>query len=436
MKKITITGTKGKSTVSAILAQVLASIEPHILKVDTSGAYVNGKLAISKQLSQKMWDLVPTVAPGRFLYLLSQDSMSEIEVANLNHDQLPGLAILEASLGCGTASGLGYYGHNIGVFTNVFEDHLGSRDDLQDRQDIGQSKKFVFSRINHDGTAVFNADDDIVVSLLDTCKQGVKWLPFGVSFKHFDLQGHLETGGYAVGISDFDVVLHHGSSQKSLFDLRQVGWTFQGAYEPSVYNLLAVTATILAHCDMRLPVAVKRALLASQLDHYSGRLTLLKNQQDVSVLADYAHEKQSLRKIAELANTLKATEANKVIGVLRLAWDRDKALIQDTAKFIADAYDSFIIYDKIDGYWRVPSKRYRTYQRQFHQKVGKISEQLSGALVKERGAGAVQRVLREDEALIAAAKIAKPGDVVVFIVNDDIERSIGFARQYFGADFV
>jgi cyanophycin synthetase len=435
MKKITITGTKGKSTVSAVLAQVLASVEPNILKVDTSGAYVNGRLAISKQLSQKIWDVVPTVAPGRFLYLLNQNSTGQIETANLNHDQLPGLAILEASLGCGTASGLGYYGHNIGVFTNVFEDHLGSRDDLQDRWDIGQSKKFVFSRINHGGTAVFNADDDVVVSLLGTCKQGVKWLPFGVSFKHFDLHGHLAAGGYAVGVSGFDVVLRHGAVQKSLFDLRQIGWTFQGAYEPSVYNLLAVTAAILAHCNMRLLVTVKRALLASQLDHYGGRLTLLKNQQEVSVLADYAHEKQSLRKIAELANKLKATESNKVIGVLRLAWDRDEALIKDTAKFIADSYDYFIVYDKIDGYWRRPSKRYRTYQRQFHQKVGKISEQLAGALVKERDSGAVRRVLREDMALIAAAKIAKPGDVVVFIVNDDIERSIDFARQYFEADF-
>lgn len=435
MKKIAITGTKGKTTVSSVLADIFAVTEKKVLKVDTSGAYVNQTLVISKLQSQQMWDLVPTVAPGRFLYLLSDHPQVNESSSELNHDQVPGVAILEASLGCGTVSGLGYYGHNIGVFTNVFEDHLGSRPDLKSRKDIGESKKFIFSRINRAGTAVFNADDDIVSSLIHNCKDGVNLLPFGKDFRPFNLKKHLAAGGYALGMSDYEIVLFHGATQKTLFDIRKVGWTFGGKYQPSSHNLLAITATLLAYYDMKLPAKIKEALLNSKLDRYSGRLTLLRNEQGVSILADYAHEKQSLQSLADLASTLKSSPTNKVVAVLRLAWDRDEALIQDTAAYIADSYDHFIIYDKIDGHWRQPSERYRTYQRQFHQEVGKISKQFSEALINKRGQAVVQRILREDEALAAAAKIAQSGDVVVFIVNDNIERSINFARSCFKAEF-
>jgi hypothetical protein len=59
-----------------------------------------------------------------------------------------------------------------------------------------------------------------------------------------------------------------------------------------------------------------------------------------------------------------------------------------------------------------------------------LSEQLTVA-----GALDVIRIIREDEAIQHAASIAKEGDVVVHIVNDDIQRSVNWLRDYFKADF-
>jgi cyanophycin synthetase len=132
MKKITITGTKGKTTVSSVLATVLQSVESKVLNVDTNGAYINGEMVMSKSDSQLIWDIVPTVAPGRFLYLLHDPA---VKFDGQHHGNAEGVAVLEASLGSGTLSGLAYYGHDVGVFTNVFEDHLGSRPDLNTRED-------------------------------------------------------------------------------------------------------------------------------------------------------------------------------------------------------------------------------------------------------------------------------------------------------------
>lgn len=434
MKKITITGTKGKTTVSNILADVLRKLEPKVLHVDTNGAYINGELVISKLQSQATWDVVPTVCPGRFLYLL-HDPTSPLEMGQ-DHSTLPGVAVLESSLGSGTVSGLGYYGHDVGVFTNVFEDHLGSRPDLNSRKDIGKSKRFVFSRINRDGYAVFNADDDIVCENLSSCKEGVTLIPFGLTFSHFDHARHLAQGGNALTIIDGQVVFQVGAKHTQLFSVKDVIWTFEGKFEPSLYNLLAVTSALIAYNNGTVSQEISNMIVASRLDPYGGRLTLLKNQQGVTILADYAHEKQSLKSVAELARKLKLQPTNKVIGVLRLAWDRTEELVEDTARYIAKDYDTFVIYDKIDGFWRQPSSRFRTGQRQFTQEVGKISTLFASSLTAERDEKDVYRIIREDEALDQAAKLAQPGDVVVFIVNDDIKRSIGFIKDTFKAEFV
>lgn len=436
MKKVTITGTKGKTTVSSLLALILQQVEDKILNVDTSGAYINGDIIINKSQSQLIWDVVPTIAPGRFLYLLHNQDVQTVKEGE-DHSNTNGVAILEASLGCGTESGLGYYGHDVGVFTNVFEDHLGSRADLVCREDIGKSKSFVFSRINRDGYAVFNADDDVVCANLFHCKEGVKLIPFGLNFDNFNIDEHLKNGGMALTIDDKNVVLMTGLTKQNLFNFSNIPWMFDGMFLPSLYNLLAITGALIGYSngDM-LSSELIEAICNSKLDADGGRLTLLRNSENVTILADYAHEKQSLKSVADLARKLKSKKDNSVIGVVRLAWDRTDELIKDTADYIAESYDSFIVYDKIDGYWRNPSSRFRPNQRQFAQEVGKISNLFTESLIEHCGSGNVVRIIREDEAIIEASKQAKPGDVVIVIVNDNIERSIGFIKDAFGAELI
>lgn len=434
MKKIAITGTKGKTTVSNILTEVLCKFESKVLSVNTNGAYLDGNLMISKAQSLLMWNLYPTVAPGRFLYLLHD--LDPSTGAGISHSKIDSLVIFESSLGSGTFSGMGYYDHDIGVFTNVFEDHIGSRSDLSCRQDLGNSKKFVFSRINCNGYAVFNADDDIICSNLDSCKKGVTKIPFGFDFEHFNLKKHLAMDGMAITVDEKSVLLLSGKEKTRLFDISDITWTFNGNFKPSIYNLLAIVGALLGYGKGYISNEMINALIASRLDPDDGRLVLLKTDDNVSVIADFAHEKQSLKSVSELAHKLKKSDSNKVIGVLRLTWDRSEDLIIDTAKYIADSYDSFIIYDKIDGYWHKPLVRLNESQYRFSQETGKVSKLLQDTLLERRSKEDVTRILREDEAIAEAAKQALPGDVVVVIVNDDIKRSIEFIKTFFGAELV
>lgn len=420
---ISVTGTKGKTTTVSVVADVLQKLQHNVLKVDTTGHFINGERRSTLDDSKNAWRLVPSVAPGRYLYeFLLHPELAENSVA-----------VLECSLGCSALSGLAYRYHNVGVFLNVFEDHLGSSDRIQSKEDIAHAKEFIFAKLLPDSSyAVFNADDELVVDRLQVIgsTSNVNLLPFGLAFDKFDITKHLEDGGAAITLNENkEVVKRTRGGDTVLVDIKQLPWAFNGVFLPSVWNILASVGAIYAHYDGQLPEGFREAFESVRLDRYGGRLTVLGNDKGVKILADYAHEKVSLELVAELART--QVEPNgKVIGVVRLAHDRTDQLMQETGHVIGKAYDQLVVYDKIDGYWRkaVP------HARRFKQVEGRTSEVLSTAIAEVNPH--VERIVREDEAIARAAEIAQPGDVVVVIVNDDIKRSIDFIKEKFNAEFI
>ncbi len=416
---IATTGTKGKTTVTGIIADVLRHYNERVLKVDTKGHYVNGELKSSLEDSKLIYGLVPTVAPGRYLYELA--------------DFPEGVAVLETALGSSSVSGLAYRNHKVGIFLNVLEDHLGSSSRLKTRRDIMLAKKFIFERLDLRAYAVFNADDALVCEALQYIPEGISetLVPFGLKFDHFDLSTHLNKGGVALSVKDDMVLLLEGKNTTPLMAVGDVAWTFEGKFVPSVYNLLAIIGGLYGYFNGELPSDLTDIIAASRLDPTDGRLTMLHAKNGVKILADYAHEKYSLKAVGQLAKSL-TSPGGKAIGVVRLAYDRTDEIIADTGKYIANDFDQFIVYDKIDGHFRKARKELRG--RIFTEEVGKISKLFADALTAN--GGQVERILREDEAYMRAAAMAKPGDVVVCIVNDDIVQSLDFIKKAFDAKVV
>lgn len=421
---ISVTGTKGKTTTVAVIADVLQKLSKNTLKVDTTGHFINGERRSTLEDSKEAWRLVPSVCPGRYLWEFHANP-------ELQKD---GVAVLECSLGSSAMSGLGYRYHNVGVFLNVFEDHIGSSDRIQSKADIAKAKDFIFSRLDPDESyAVFNADDEYVISALPKVPSRTsdpkRLIPVGLTFSQFDLDQHLKNGGIAVTVEGTNVVIRSQNGDQSIADLTQIPWTFNGTFIPSVWNIISAVGALYGYFDGVLPEDINETIESVRLDKYGGRLTLLENSEGVKILADYAHEKVSLAMVADLARTMLAKDG-KLIGVVRLAHDRTDDLMRETGRVVGKAYDQVVVYEKIDGHWRQP----KATGMRFPQIVGRTSEIFAGA-VKEVNP-AVERILREDEALQHAATVAKPGDVVVVIVNDNIERSIGFIQEAFKAEFV
>jgi cyanophycin synthetase len=407
---ISITGTKGKTTIARLLSHIFTQENYSTLLVDTDGHYLNGKQRSTKEDSERLYGLLPATCPGKFLYELL--------------DQPRPMAILETAYLSSSIYGIGYFSHDIGIFTNVFEDHLGKN--VKTPAEMAARKaRYIFTQLSPDGTAIFNADDKLVCANLHKTPHlwPVTLLPVGLTMKHFNTAAHLAAGGHAFTRRGRFLGSLSARGFTPLLDAAKIFWTFDGRYTPSVYNLLFVLAALFAKNDYQsVPpgqiTSIKRYLPSET----GGRLTVIKKA-GLTVIADYAHEKYSFQEIARLAKHL---ASKQTIGVLRIQPSRADELIIDTGKSIANAFDKVIIYDKVDG---VALKEFKN-RAGFTRKVGEASTLLYQAIMATQDANhTAERIIIEEQAIAAAIKMAQPGDVIVHIVNDDHSQSISYIKH-------
>lgn len=399
---ITVTGTKGKTTVTRLLNYIFCNHTKkfNVLYVDTDGHYFNNKRKGTLKDSKKLYGLVPTVCPGRFLY-------------RLENKENP-IAILEASVGSSALPGMGYCLHNIGIFTNVYDDHVGYR--MKTRKQLAHQKaRFVFRRTVPKGISIFNADDKYVCGELSMVRVelGMTLLPVGLNAKHFEIKKHIKEGGSYITMQDSWIGIETQKGFRKLLDVKKIPWTFQGEFKPSIYNIMFALAGVYAQNKFKVP---QRALLdlfySYTLDKEGGRLTQIENKKKgYSYLVDFAHEKYSLTEVGNLAKKL---STNKTIGVVRLGADRKDDVLVKTGEYIANKYDVLIVFDKIDGVKRKSSNGRGGYFPT--REVGEISKLFfKGIKNKKRNKKDVHYILQEKDAIKLASQLAEKGDVIVTI---------------------
>ena len=414
---IAVTGTKGKTTVVRLLNHIYHDLGRTTLLVDTDGHYLNGKQLSTYDDAMQLNSLVPTVSPGRYLRDLKGKKNS--------------LALLETAIGSANIyGGLGYRFHNIGVFTNVFEDHIG--EGISSREQLAELKaKYIFKRIAPSGTAIFNADDELICNELHRVPkdQKVNLLPVGIDFKHFDIEKHRANKGRAMMIDKHTIYVVRGKRRYPVINAKNVPWTFDGQFTPSLYNVMFAAAAAFVENGHRLTADMVASIRNYKL-HGGGRLLYLENKRSgIRAIVDYAHEKYSLREVANLANKLKKP-GGKSIGVIRLAPDRTDKLLRDTGTFIANIFDIIIIYDKVDGVIRSTYENKRTH---VVRRTGEVSKLIYDAMKKASDADhKVQRKVIETEAIDHAFSQATSGDVIVHIANDDHGESLRMVKKKLG----
>lgn len=397
---ITVTGTKGKTSIVRLIDFALSSVYDQVLRVDTSGAYVDGKLIINEDESRERWGYTPTNCPGRFLALIDNPS---------------NVAVLESTVFSAT-TGLGYKAHDVGIFTNVFEDHLGGTKLLKTVEDIAKNKSFVLTAIKKGGVAIYNYDDEMVVSQLHVIKSGVKRI--AVTSKTSNASADI-----VCFISDSHLEVIENKQSKNI-PFADFSW-LKTDHMPSLYNFAFVIAALFVMLSHDNFDKAANRLKSFQFDPKGGRMVHARIDGGPQVILDFAHEKQSLIEIAKYARGLVGDGA-KLTGVVRLAPSRTEKLIDDTARAIVPVFDRFVVYDKVDGFLRKPGTVKGFENKQ--EEVGRVSGLLSNSLIKY-GAKSVERIIREDEAISEAVSKSDENDIIVYIVNDDSERSLRFLNE-------
>jgi len=277
-KLIGVTGTKGKTTTTYMIKEILEKQGMKVGLIGTIATYIAGK---------KLEDSDRTTPESLKLQQLFR------QMANAGCEAVV-MEVSSQSLKLNRVAGCDF---DIGVFTNFSEDHISPKEH-PDMQDYFQSKLKLFSMCKQ---GYVNADD-LYASRVPKLVKDCPIQTYGID-NYCDLLAKdiTITNSYV----DFKVKLGDKNER--------VKTCIPGRF--SVYNsLAAISVAKTLGCDSE---KIKEALVEVRVP---GRSELVNNKKELTIMIDYAHSPESLENIL---NAVKSYTRGRVISVFGCGGDRD-----------------------------------------------------------------------------------------------------------------
>lgn len=311
---IAITGTNGKTTVTRMISHVLRTTGRNIGTTTTDGIMLNGENIVFGD----------TTGPASARTILS--------------DRIVDIAVLETARGGIIRRGLGWDWADIGVVTNITEDHIG-QDGIASVKDLVEIKALIAERVREGGTLVLNADDEESAKLRD--RPGVvhpqrNIVLFTTLQANPIVEKHLEVGGTAYVLKDGWICEARGGSLEKLAEISQIPVTINGTAEYQIQNTMAATAV--ARAMGMSAVMIAEALRSFTGDQNQGRTNIYRVNEGI-VVVDYGHNPKAIESIGKMI----AHWGMRSTGIISFPGDRTDAVIEESTKQAAKAFDRIII---------------------------------------------------------------------------------------------
>ena len=277
-KLIGVTGTKGKTTTTFMIKEILEKAGKNVGLIGTIATYINGKkLKDSDRTtpeSLELQQLFSKMVEEKVEYVVMEVSSQSLKLHRVD--------------GCE---------FDVVLFTNFSEDHISEKEH-PDMQDYFNSKLKLFEMCK---TGFVNADDLHGAKIPKMFKENdIK--TYGIdNFANLTAKDITITNSYV----DFKVKITDRNERI------KVG--IPGRF--SVYNSLA--AISVAKKFGISPEVIKEALLEVRVP---GRSELVNNKLELPIMIDYAHSPESLQNILQ---AVKSYTRGKVISVFGCGGDRD-----------------------------------------------------------------------------------------------------------------
>jgi cyanophycin synthetase len=310
-------------------------------------------------------------------------------------------AVLETARGGILRAGLGFDYCDIGIITNVSEDHLGQRG-IETLDDLAYVKSVVIEVVRRDGHSILNAEDPHLVPLAE--RAGGQLCYFSFDPNNDVLQQHVQQGGIGATLRDHSIIILKGQHELPVINLNSIPATLNGRAVFNVAN--AMVAALAAHLAGASLDDIRAGLKTFDTHFYlsPGRLNM-EEVGDFHVLLDYAHNPAAYRNVASFIRQL---NVGRRIGVVAAPGDRRDVDIETMGLIAGEAFDRLII--KEDD-----NRRERA--------AGEVAEVMKrGALAAGLQTEAIEVILSEVEAVDYALRQARKDDLIV-ITADNIKRT-------------
>ena len=349
-KLIGVTGTKGKTTTTFMIKQILEKAGKKVGLIGTIATYINGeKIKDSDRTTPESLEL-------QKLFSQMVENGVEVVVMEVSSQSLK----LHRVTGCE---------FDIVLFTNFSEDHI-SPNEHPDMQDYFNSKLKLFEMCK---TGIVNTDD----------LHGAK-IPN--LFPNSDITTYGIDNYANVLAKDITITNSYVDFKVKITDRNErVKTGIPGRF--SVYNSLA--SICVARKFNVSPDIIKEALLEVRVP---GRSELVDNKLEIPIMIDYAHSPESLQNILD---AVKSYTRGKVISVFGCGGDRDSSKRPVMGE----------ISGRIADYTFITSDNPRTEDPE------KIVKQIEEGIKKTKGKYTV--VVDRIEAIKQAIKMATKRDIIV-----------------------
>jgi cyanophycin synthetase len=371
---VAVTGTNGKTTTTRLIAHIAKHAGKNVGYTTTDGIYIQDQ------------------------QIHSGDCSGPVSAEAVLRDPAVDFAVLETARGGILRSGLGFDKCNIGIITNITEDHLGLND-INTIEDLAKVKSVVVRSIFDDGFAILNADDDIVYSLKDELDCNIAL--FSLDEDNERIKAHCEEGCWAAIIEKGYFTICKGEWRTRVARVTEVPLTMEGRASCMIKNILpAILAASISDFDTKI---IRKALqsFVPGPELTPGRMNIFKIK-NYEVMIDYVHNTDGFR---ELKDFMKNVHASIKTGIIGCAGDRRDDDIRLMGKYAAEIFDEIIIRHDKDG-------------------RGRTNEELTQLIVEgiksEKPEMEITVISNEAEALSYATEYAIKGSFIV-VSSDDVQ---------------
>jgi cyanophycin synthetase len=309
---IAVTGTNGKTTTTRLLAHIVKNNGFRVGFTTSDGIYVQNH----------MMEKGDTTGPISAEYILKDPTVE--------------FAVLETARGGILRSGLGFSRCDIGIITNIQEDHLGLSD-IHDLKDLARVKSVVVKSIKKDGWAVLNAEDENCVEIAKELDCKVAF--FSMDEDHPVIANHCKQGGIAAIYENGFITIKKGDWKMRVEKAIHVPLTLNGKAKFMIANALAATLASYLYGFKTDDIKVSLNTFIPGAAQTPGRMNIF-DFKKFKVMIDFAHNPAGYRGVEEY---LESVESNHKIGIIAGVGDRRDEDIIDCAVIAARMFDHIII---------------------------------------------------------------------------------------------
>ncbi len=309
---IAVTGTNGKTTTTRLMAHIVKNNGYRVGFTTSDGIYVQNHLM----------EKGDTTGPISAEYILKDPTVE--------------FAVLETARGGILRAGLGFSRCDIGIITNIQEDHLGLSD-IHTLDDLARVKATVVRSIKKDGWAILNAEDDQCLKIANELSCNIAY--FAMDENNPKVKQFAKEGKIVAVYENGFITIKKGEWKIRVEKATHVPLTLGGKAKFMIANVLAATLAAYLQGFKTEDISLSLQTFIPSTAQTPGRMNIFEFKK-FKVLIDFAHNPAGYRGVEEYLSSIDAT---KKIGIIAGVGDRRDEDIKECGLIAGRMFDHIII---------------------------------------------------------------------------------------------